>query len=191
MVPLELGRSSPGRDNSRAKKERRVREHEFVKSGGERPSRRRGAAEVSGEDGGPVAKRAFVNDERVELTSKLLKNLVAAASNEGATLLSNKTWWLVELNRLRSTREGAPKATVETLNSRIEETWIRHVTGEELWRLRGPDFDHLVDFFPPTSKTLTEATGTAPSASGRYFSARALKVWAEARIPGKQAEGPA
>ena len=175
MLPLELG----GRRSARI----RVAERELEMRRQDVANRERIlAAEVRGKFGEALAailKLGF--DEDLIATSQRSYNLVAARVTEGGTAPLEQNMVLVELNRLRSTRETAEgKAQIEMLELRN----LIGMTPDEPLRLRG-DFSDVIAPLPP----LTNATDLALSERPDLKLAKAAESFAEARIEQARTEG--
>jgi cobalt-zinc-cadmium efflux system outer membrane protein len=144
MLPLELG----GRRSARI----RVAERELEMRQQEVANRERIlAADVRikfGEALAAILKLGF--DEDLIATSQRSYNLVAARVTEGGTAPLEQNMVLVELNRLRSTRETAEgKAQIEMLE-------LRNLIGmspEEPLHLRG-DFNDVIAPLPPLTTSV-------------------------------------
>jgi cobalt-zinc-cadmium efflux system outer membrane protein len=120
-------------------------------------------------------------DEDLITTSQRGFNLVAARVTEGGTAPLEQNMVLVELNRLRSTRETAEgKAQIEMLELRN----LIGMTPDEPLRLRG-DFNDLISPLSP----LGEATERALSERPDLKLAKAAERFAEARIEQARVEG--
>jgi len=175
MIPLELG----GRRQARIK----VAERELEMRRQDVTNRERMlAADVRAKFGEALAailKLGFAED--LIATSQRGYNLVAARVNEGGTAPLEQNMVLVELNRLRSTREVAEgKAQIEMLE-------LRNLIGmspEAPLRLRG-DFNDVIAPLP----LLTNATELALSERPDLKLAQAAESFAEARIEQARAEG--
>jgi outer membrane protein, heavy metal efflux system len=175
MLPLELG----GRRSARI----RVAERELEMRRQDVANRERIlAADVRGKFGEALAailKLGF--DEDLIATSQRSYNLVAARVTEGGTAPLEQNMVLVELNRLRSTREKAEgKAQIEMLE-------LRNLIGmspEEPLRLRG-NFNDVIAPVPP----LTNSTELALSERPDLKFAKAAESLAEARIEQARTEG--
>jgi len=175
MIPLELG----GRRQARIK----VAERELEMRRQDVTNRERMlAADVRSKFGEALAailKLGFAED--LIATSQRGYNLVAARVNEGGTAPLEQNMVLVELNRLRSTREVAEgKAQIEMLE-------LRNLIGmspEAPLRLRG-DFNDVIAPLP----LLTNATELALSERPDLKLAKAVESFAEARIEQARAEG--
>jgi len=120
-------------------------------------------------------------DEDLIATSQRSYNLVAARVTEGGTAPLEQNMVLVELNRLRSTRETAEgKAQIEMLE-------LRNLIGmspDEPLRLRG-DFNDVIAALPP----LPNATDLALHERPDLKLAKAAESFAEARIEQAHSEG--
>jgi len=140
------------------------------------------AAEVRTKFGEAIAailKLSF--DEELIATSQRGYDLVTARVTEGGTAPLEQNMVLVELNRLRSTRETAEGKT------QIEMLELRNLIGmgpDEPLRLRG-DFNDLITPLSP----LGEATGLALSERPDLKLAKAAESFAEARIEQARTEG--
>ncbi|HXM47169.1 MAG TPA: TolC family protein [Pyrinomonadaceae bacterium] len=175
MLPLELGGRRPARI--------RVAERELEMRRQDVANRERMlAADVRAKFGEALAailKLGF--DEDLIGTSQRGYNLVAARVTEGGTAPLEQNMVLVELNRLKSTRETAEgKAQIEMLA-------LRNLIGmvpEEPLRLRG-DFNDLITPLSP----LPEATARALSERPDLKLATAAESFAEARIEQARSEG--
>ena len=175
MLPLELG----GRRLARIK----VAERELEMRRQDLANRERTvAADVRAKFGEALAailKLGF--DEDLIATSQRGYQLVAARVTEGGTAPLEQNMVLVELNRLRSTRETAEgKAQIEMLELRN----LIGMTPDEPLRLRG-DFNDLITPLSP----LAEATERALSERPDLKLAKAAESFAEARIEQARAEG--
>ena len=175
MLPLELGGRRPARI--------RVAERELEMRRQDVSNRERIlAADVRvkfGEALAAIIKLGF--DEDLIATSQRSYNLVAARVTEGGTAPLEQNMVLVELNRLRSTRETAEgKAQIEMLE-------LRNLIGmnpDEPLRLRG-DFNDVIVPLPP----LTASTELALSERPDLKLAQAAESLAEARIEQARSEG--
>jgi outer membrane protein, heavy metal efflux system len=175
MLPLELGGRRPARI--------RVAERELEMRRQDVANRERMlAADVRAKFGEAVAailKLGF--DEDLIATSQRGYNLVAARVTEGGTAPLEQNMVLVELNRLKSTRETAEgKAQIEMLE-------LRNLIGmnpDEPLRLRG-DFNDLISPLSP----LGGATERALSERPDLRLAKAAENFAEARIEQARSEG--
>ena len=175
MLPLELG----GRRSARI----RVAERELEMRRQDVSNRERilaaGVRVKFGEALAAIIKLGF--DEDLIATSQRSYNLVAARVTEGGTAPLEQNMVLVELNRLRSTRETAEgKAQIEMLE-------LRNLIGmspEEPLRLRG-DFNDVIAPLPP----LTNSTELALSERPDLKLAKAAESFAGARIDQARAEG--
>ncbi len=175
MLPLELGGRRPARI--------RVAERELEMRRQDVSNRERMlAADVRAKFGEALAailKLGF--DEELIATSQRGYNLVAARVTEGGTAPLEQNMVLVELNRLRSTRETAEgKAQIEMLELRN----LIGMTPEEPLSLRG-DFNDVIAPLP----SLADATELALSARPDLKLAQAAENFAEARIEQARAEG--
>lgn len=175
MLPLELGGRRPARI-AVAEREVEVREREVANR------ERILAAEIRLKFGEALAQalKLSFTDELVEANQQSF-NLIAARVVAGATPPLEQNMALVEINRLRSMREGgAGKVEVSMFE-------LRNLIGmrpEEPLRLRG-DFNHLVDQLP----TLAEATERALRERPDLQAFRAVEKLAAARIEQARAEG--
>jgi cobalt-zinc-cadmium efflux system outer membrane protein len=175
MLPLELG----GRRSSRinvAERQVEVRRQTLA------DSERQVAAEVRAKFGEALArilKLAF--DEELLETSQRGYRLVAARVTEGSTAPLEENMVLVEVNRLRSSRESS-ESKVEV--SMLELRNLMGVTPEEPLRLRG-DFEGLIGPMP----TVTYATDQALNSRPDLLVARATEALAEAQIEQARATG--
>ncbi len=175
MLPLELGGRRPARI--------RVAERELEMRRQDVANRERLlAADVRAKFGEALAailKLGF--DEDLIATSQRSYNLVAARVTEGGTAPLEQNMVLVELNRLRSTRETAEgKAQIEMLK-------LRNLIGmspEEPLRLRG-DFNDVIAPLPP----LTDSTELALSERPDLKLAKVAEFFADARIEQARAAG--
>ena len=175
MLPLELG----GRRAARtvvAEREVEVREREVAN----RERLLAGAIRMKfGEALAQGLKLAFT-DELVEANQQSF-NLIAARVLEGAAPPLEQNMALVELNRLRSLREGA-MGKLEV--SMLELSNLIGLTPEQPLRLRG-DFNNLIDQLPP----IAEATAHALRERPDLQAFRAAENLAAARIEQARAEG--
>jgi outer membrane protein, heavy metal efflux system len=175
ILPLELGGRRPARIRV-AERELEIRRQDVANR------ERMLAADVRAKFGDALAailKLGF--DEDQIATSQRGYNLVAARVTEGGTAPLEQNMVLVELNRLRSTRETAEgKAQIEMLELRN----LVGMTPDEPLRLRG-DFNDLITPLSP----LTEATARALSERPDLKLAKAAESFAEARIEQARAEG--
>ena len=175
MLPLELG----GRRLARI----RVAERELEMRRQDVANRERMlAADVRGKFGEALAAILKLGlDEDLIATSQRSYNLVAARVTEGGTAPLEQNMVLVELNRLRSTREIAEgKAQIEMLE-------IRNLIGmspEEPLRLRG-DFNDVIAPLPPLANSIELALSERPDLK----LAKAAESFAEARIEQARSEG--
>jgi cobalt-zinc-cadmium efflux system outer membrane protein len=175
MLPLELGGRRPARI--------RVAERELEMRRQDVSNRERIlAADVRvkfGEALAAILKLGF--NEDLIATSQRGYNLVAARVTEGGTAPLEQNMVLVELNRLRSTRETAEgKAQIEMLE-------LRNLIGmspDEPLRLRG-DFNDVIAPLPP----LTNSTALALSERPDLKLAKAAESFAEARIEQARSQG--
>jgi cobalt-zinc-cadmium efflux system outer membrane protein len=175
MLPLELGGRRPARIRL-AERELEMRRLDVANR------ERILAADVRAKFGEALAallKLGF--DEDQIATSQRGYNLVAARVTEGGTAPLEQNMVLVELNRLKSTRETAEgKAQIEMLE-------LRNLIGmapEAPLRLRG-DFNDLIAPLSP----LAEATARALAERPDLKLAKAAESFAEARIEQARAEG--
>jgi cobalt-zinc-cadmium efflux system outer membrane protein len=175
MLPLELGGRRPARIKV-AERELEMRRQDVANR------ERILAAEVRAKFGEAIAailKLGF--DEDLIATSQRGYNLVAARVIEGGTAPLEQNMVLVELNRLRSTRETAEGKT------QIEMLELRNLIGmapDEPLRLRG-DFNDLITPLSP----LGEATGLALSERPDLKLAKAAESFADARIEQARTDG--
>lgn len=175
MLPLELGGRRPARI-SVAERELEMRRQDVANR------ERILAADVRAKFGEAIAailKLGF--DEDLIATSQRGYNLVAARVVEGDTAPLEQNMVLVELNRLRSTRETAEGKT------QIEMLELRNLIGmapDQPLRLRG-DFNDLITPLSP----IGEATERALSERPDLKLAKAAESFAEARIEQARAEG--
>jgi len=175
MLPLELGGRRPARIRV-AERELEMRRQDVANR------ERMVAADVRSKFGEALAAILKLGlDEDLIATSQRGYNLVAARVTEGGTAPLEQNMFLVELNRLRSTRETAEgKAQIEMLE-------LRNLIGmrpEEPLRLRG-DFS---DVIAPLA-ALADATDRALSDRPDLKLAKAAESFAEARIEQARAEG--
>jgi cobalt-zinc-cadmium efflux system outer membrane protein len=175
MLPLELGGRRPARI--------RVAERELEMRRQDVSNRERIlAGDVRVKFG--VALAAIIKlgfDEDLIVTSQRSYNLVAARVTEGGTAPLEQNMVLVELNRLRSTRETAEgKAQIEMLELRN----LIGMTPDEPLRLRG-DFNDVIAPLPP----LADASERALTERPDLKLAKAAESFAEARIEQARAEG--
>jgi outer membrane protein, heavy metal efflux system len=175
MLSLELGGRRPARI--------RVAERELEMRRQDVANRERMlAADVRagfGEALAAILKLGF--DEDQIATSQRGYNLVAARVTEGGTAPLEQNMVLVELNRLRSTRETAEgKAQIEMLELRN----LIGMTPTEPLRLRG-DFNDVIVPLP----TLADATERALAQRPDLKLAKAVESFAEARLEQARAEG--
>jgi cobalt-zinc-cadmium efflux system outer membrane protein len=175
MLQLELGGRRPARI--------RVAERELEMRRQDVANRERMlAADVRAKFGEALAallKLGF--DEDLIATSQRGYNLVAARVTEGGTAPLEQNMVLVELNRLKSTRETAEgKAQIEMLELRN----LMGMAPDEPLRLRG-DFNDLIASLSP----LAEATALALSERPDLKLAKAAESFAEARIEQARSEG--
>ncbi len=175
MLPLELGGRRPARI--------RVAEREVEMRRQDVANRERMlAADVRAKFGEALAailKLGF--DEDLIATGQRSYNLVAARVTEGGTAPLEQNMVLVELNRLKATRETAEgKAQIEMLA-------LRNLIGmapDEPLRLRG-DFNDVIDPLSPLAEATTRALSERPDLK----LAKAAESFAEARIEQARAEG--
>ena len=175
MLPLELGGRRPARI--------RVAERELEMRRQDVANRERMlAADVRAKFGEALAAILKLGlDEDLIATSQRSYNLVAARVTEGGTAPLEQNMVLVELNRLRSTREIAEgKAQIEMLELRN----LIGMNSEEPLRLRG-DFNDVIAPLP----TLTNSTELALSERPDLKLAKAAESFAEARIEQARSEG--
>lgn len=175
MLPLELG----GRRSARilvAQRELEMKESLLA------DRERLLAAEVRakfGEALGELLKLGFTED--LLLTTDQGYRLVAARVTEGRTAPLEQNMVLVEVNRLRSTRElNEGKVEVAMLE-------LRNLIGmrpEEPLRLRG-DLDRMIEPLPAVAISTETALRDRPDLQA----ARALEMLAEARIAQARSEG--
>jgi len=175
MLPMELG----GRRSARLK----VAERELEMRQQDVANRERLlAGEVRAKFGEAIAailKLGF--DQNLIDTSQRGYNLVAARVTEGGTAPLEQNMVLVELNRLRSTREIAEGRT-QTAMLKLRN--IIGMTPDEPLRLRG-DFDDLVSPLAALSNATEQALADRPDLK----LAKATESFAEARIEQARAEG--
>src|SRR5437660_2105846 len=175
MLPLELG----GRRSTRiavAEKEVEVREREVANR------ERLLAGEIRmkfGEALSQAMKLSFT-DESVEANQQSF-NLIAARVVEGATPPLEQNMALVELNRLRSMREGV-EGKLEVLMFELRN--LIGIRPEEPLRLRG-NFDNLIDQLPPVAEATERALHERPD----LLAFHAAENLAAARIEQARAEG--
>ena len=174
-LPLELNGRVPTRITV-AEREVEVRVREFANR------ERILAGEVRTKFGEALAQalKLSFTDHLVEVNQRSF-NLIAARVNEGATAPLEQNMALVELNRLKSTRE--------TAEGRVEVAMLelRNLIGmppEQPLRLQG-DFDHLIDQLP----TVAEETARALRDRPDLQAFRANENLAAARIEQARAEG--
>lgn len=175
MLPLELG----GRRSARilvAQRELEMKESLLA------DRERLLAADVRskfGEALGELLKLGFTED--LLLTTDQGYRLVAARVTEGRTAPLEQNMVLVEVNRLRSTRElNEGKVEVAMLE-------LRNLIGmrpDEPLRLRG-DLDRLIEPLPAVAISTETALRNRPDLQA----ARALEMLAEARIAQARSEG--
>src|SRR6266446_908906 len=175
MLPLELGGRRPARI--------RVAERELEMRRQDVANRERMlAADVRAKFGEALAavfKLGF-DEDLIEIGQRSY-NLVAARVTEGGAAPLEQNMVLVELNRLKATRETAEgKAQIEMLA-------LRNLIGmapDEPLNLRG-DFNDVINPLSP----LAEATALALSERPDLKMAKAAESFAEARIAQARAEG--
>ena len=175
MLPLELGGRRPARI--------RVAEREVEMRRQDVANRERMlAADVRAKFGEALAailKLGF--DEDLIATGQRSYNLVAARVTEGGTAPLEQNMVLVELNRLKATRETAEgKAQIEMLA-------LRNLIGmapDEPLRLRG-DFNDVINPLSPLAEATTRALSERPDLK----LAKAAESFAEARIEQARSEG--
>jgi outer membrane protein, heavy metal efflux system len=175
MLPLELG----GRRTARtavAEREVEMREREVANR------ERLLAGEIRMKFGEALAKalKLAFTDELVEANQQSF-NLIAARVLEGAAPPLEQSMALVELNRLRSLREGA---TGKLEVSMLELGNLIGLTPEQPLRLRG-DFNNLIDQLPPVAEATAHALRERPDLQAF----RAAENLADARIEQARAEG--
>ena len=174
-LPLELG----GRRASRIRvAERELAVRELMVADRERTL----AAEVRAKFGEGLAQalKLIFTNELIEANQQSF-NLIAARVTEGATPPLEQNMALVELNRLRSTRESVAGKLEVTMFE------LRNLIGmrpEDPLRLRG-DFRNLIDQLP----TVAEATARALQERPDLQAFRAAENLAGARIEQARAEG--
>lgn len=174
-LPLELG----GRRAARiavAEREVEVRDREVANR------ERLLAGEVRVKFGEALAQalKLSFTDELVAANQQSF-NLIAARVVEGATPPLEQNMALVELNRLRSTRESV-ESKVEV--SMLELRNLIGMAPEEPLRLRG-DFSNMVDQLMPVAEVTERALHERPDLQGF----RATESLAAARIEQARAEG--
>ena len=175
MLPLELG----GRRSARVLvAQRQLEMKERLLADRERLL----AAEVRakfGEALGELLKLGFTED--LLATTDQGYRLVAARVTEGRTAPLEQNMVLVEVNRIRSMREGSEgKVEVAMLE-------LRNIIGmslEEPLRLRG-DLDLLIEALPSVAVSMEVALRERPDLQA----ARALETLAEARLAQARSEG--
>jgi cobalt-zinc-cadmium efflux system outer membrane protein len=175
MLPLELGGRRPARI--------RVAERELEMRRQDVSNRERilaaGVRVKFGEALAAIIKLGF--DEDLIATSQRSYNLVAARVTEGGTAPLEQNMVLVELNRLRSTRETAEgKAQIEMLELRN----LIGMSSEEPLRLRG-DFNDVIVPLPPLTTSVDLAFLYRPDLK----LAKAAESFALARIEQARSEG--
>lgn len=175
MLPLELG----GRRSSRilvAQRELEMKERLLT------DRERLLAAEIRakfGEALGELLKLGFTED--LLLTTNEGYRLVEARVTEGRTAPLEQNMVLVEVNRIRSIREGNQgKVEVALLELRN----LMGMSPEEPLRLRG-DLDHLIEPLPSVSISTEVALRERPDLQA----ARTIESLAEARIAQARSEG--
>jgi cobalt-zinc-cadmium efflux system outer membrane protein len=175
MLPLELG----GRRSARilvAQRELELKESLLA------DRERLLAAEVRakfGEALGELLKLGFTED--LLLTTDEGYRLVAARVTEGRTAPLEQNMVLVEVNRIRSMREGN-QGKVEVAMFELRN--LMGMRPEEPLRLRG-DLDHLIDPLPSVVVSTEVGLRERPDLQA----ARALETLAEARIGQARSEG--
>jgi cobalt-zinc-cadmium efflux system outer membrane protein len=175
MLPLELGGRRPARI--------RVAERELEMRRQDVANRERMlAADVRAKFGEALAATLKLGlDDDLIATSQRGYNLVAARVTEGGTAPLEQNMVLVELNRLRSTREIAEgKAQIEMLELRS----LIGMSPDESLRLRG-DFNDVIAPLPPLTTSLDLAFLYRPDLK----LAKAAESFAEARIEQARAAG--
>jgi cobalt-zinc-cadmium efflux system outer membrane protein len=175
MLPLELGGRRPARIRV-AERELEMRRQDVANQ------ERMLAADVRIKFGDALAAILKLGlDEDLIATSQRGYNLVAARVTEGGTAPLEQNMVLVELNRLRATRETAEgKAQIKMLE-------LRNLIGmipEEPLRLRG-DFNDVIAPLPPLTTSVEVAFLYRPDLK----LAKAAESFAEARIEQARAEG--
>ncbi|HEX8337247.1 MAG TPA: TolC family protein, partial [Pyrinomonadaceae bacterium] len=175
MLPLELG----GRRAARVRvAEREVAVREAMLADRERML----AADVREKFG-----EALASVLKLGVTEDLLNNsqrgyrLVVARVLEGRTAPLEQNQVLVEVNRLRSMREGERGKTEVAL---LELRNLMGAEPSEPLRLRG-DFDGLIDPLPPTADATARALDSRPD----VLAARAAEALAESRVAEARAAG--
>jgi outer membrane protein, heavy metal efflux system len=175
MLPLELG----GRRSARilvAQRELEMKESLLA------DRERLLAAEVRakfGEALGELLKLGFTED--LLLTTNEGYRLVEARVTEGRTAPLEQNMVLVEVNRIRSMREGN-QGNVEV--ALLELRNLMGMSPEEPLRLRG-NLDHLIEPLPTVSISTEVALRERPDLQA----ARALETLTEARIAQARSEG--
>ncbi|HKS26506.1 MAG TPA: TolC family protein [Pyrinomonadaceae bacterium] len=175
MLPLELGGRRPARIRV-AERERDVRVEML------RDRERMLAGEVRAKFGEALAEALKLGfTEELLITTRRGYRLVVARVVEGRTAPLEQNMLLVEVNRLRSTRE--------TSEGRVQVALIelRNLIGmkpEEPLRLKG-EFTDLLDQPVSLSEATTRALGERPDVRA----ARAMERLAEAQIEQARAEG--
>jgi cobalt-zinc-cadmium efflux system outer membrane protein len=174
-LPLELNGRVPTRITV-AEREVEVREREFANR------ERILAGEVRTKFGEALAQalKLSFTDHLVEVNQRSF-NLIAARVNEGAAPPLEQNMALVELNRMKSTRE--------TAEGRVEVAMLelRNLIGmppEHQLRLQG-DFDHLIDQLPAVAEETARALRDRPDLQAL----RANENLAAARIEQARADG--
>jgi cobalt-zinc-cadmium efflux system outer membrane protein len=175
MLPLELGGRRPARIRV-AERELEMRRQDIANR------ERMLAADIRAKFGEALAAILKLGlDEDLIATSQRGYNLVAARVTEGGTAPLEQNMVLVELNRLRSTREIAEgKAQIEMLE-------LRNLIGmspEEPLRLRG-DFNDVIVPLPPLTTSVDLAFSYRPDLK----LAKAAESFAEALIEQARSEG--
>ena len=175
MLPLELGGRRPARIRV-AERELEIRRQDVANR------ERMLAADVRAKFGDALAAILKLGlDEDLIVTSQRGYNLVAARVTEGGTAPLEQNMALVELNRLRSTREIAEgKAQIEML----ELLNLIGMSPEEPLRLRG-DFNDVIAPLPPLTTSVDLAFLYRPDLK----LAKAAESFAEARIEQARSEG--
>ena len=175
MLPLELGGRRPARIKV-AERQLEMRRQDVANR------ERFLAADVRvkfGEALAAILKLGF--DEDLIATSQRGYNLVAARVTEGGTAPLEQNMVLVELNRLRSTREAAEgKAQIEML----ELGNLIGMTPDEPLRLRG-DFNDVIAPLSPVAEATVRALSERPDLKLM----KAGESFAEARIEQARSEG--
>jgi cobalt-zinc-cadmium efflux system outer membrane protein len=177
MLPLELG----GRRAARVRvAEREVEAREAALADRERLV----AAEVRSKFGEALAEvlKLGVVEDLLNVSQKGYR-LVVARVLEGATAPLEQNQVLVEVNRLRSMREGS-RGRVEVALLELRNL-LGAEPGEPL-KLRG-DFDGLIDPLPAQAEAAAHAVNARPD----VLAARAAEALAESRIEDARASGRA